>query len=207
METAAFLSATPVVDWDNRDVLAFSRQLADGRTSQADVVRGCFEWVRDEVQHTVDHGLEVITCNASDVLSERSGFCYSKSHLLAALLRANGIPTGFVYQRLALDAEGTTFCLHGLNAVWLPEDGWIRIDARGRRDNLRAEFDPPREVLPFACSLPGEQIFPFVLAEPLPLVVDALRQYRTREELELHLPDTSSLDGLSMTSVAVPAGA
>jgi diadenosine tetraphosphatase ApaH/serine/threonine PP2A family protein phosphatase len=33
-----------------------------------------------------------------------------------------------VYQRLALDARGEAFCLHGLNAVWLPKIGWYRID-------------------------------------------------------------------------------
>lgn len=34
---------------------------------------------------------------ASDVLKHRTGYCYSKNHLLAALLRVNKIPTGLCY--------------------------------------------------------------------------------------------------------------
>jgi len=150
--------------------------------------------VRDEVRHSVDYRLDPVTCSASEVLQERTGFCYAKSHLLAALLRASGIPAGFVYQRLALDDLGHAFCLHGLNAVWLPEVGWYRIDARGNRADLRATFDPPREVLPYAVAVPGERLFPQVWAEPVPLVIDALRRHRTRAELEANLPDATDSD-------------
>ncbi|MBI2949982.1 MAG: hypothetical protein HYY23_20300 [Verrucomicrobia bacterium] len=46
-------------------------------------------------------------------MEHRAGFCYAKSHLLAALLRARGIPAALCYQRLAFDAAGSAFCLHG----------------------------------------------------------------------------------------------
>jgi len=86
-----FRRATAVVDWDQPEVLAVACQLARGKALPVDVARSCFEWVRDEVSHTVDYRLEQVTCSASEVLRERTGFCYAKSHLLAALLRANGI--------------------------------------------------------------------------------------------------------------------
>lgn len=60
---------------------------------------------------------------ASEVLLEGTGFCYAKCQLLVAMLRANGIPAGFCYQRLMRDDTGTTFVLHGLAAVHLPETG------------------------------------------------------------------------------------
>ena len=183
-----FRRATAVVDWDQPEVLAVALQLARGKVLPVDVARSCFEWVRDEVSHTVDYRLEQVTCTASEVLRERTGFCYAKSHLLAALLRANGIAAGLVYQRLALDRQAMGFCLHGLNALWLPDVGWYRIDARGNRDDLRAGFDPPREHLPFACVVPGEQLFSEVWAEPLRRVVDALRRHATRGEFEANLP-------------------
>lgn len=189
-----FLRATKVVDWDRPEVLALARQLARGKVQRVDVARSCFEWVRDEVAHTVDHRLDKVTCSASEVLRERTGFCFAKSHLLAALLRANGIAAGFVYQRLALGNQAKAFCLHGLNAVWLPDVGWYRIDARGNRDDLRADFDPPREVLPFPCVVPGEQLFPEVYAEPLRRVVDVLRRHTTRAEFEANLPDATYID-------------
>jgi transglutaminase-like putative cysteine protease len=185
----AFLAATPIVDWSEPSVLALARWLAEGRTTDAEVARGCFEWVRDHVRHTVDHRLDRVTCSASEVLEARTGFCYAKSHLLAAVLRANTIPAGFVYQRLALDEAAGTFCLHGLNAVWLSGVGWYRLDARGDREDLRARFEPPREVLPFSCRLRGERLFPVVYSEPLAIVCDALRRHATRSELERHLPD------------------
>ncbi|MGH7340562.1 MAG: transglutaminase-like domain-containing protein, partial [Candidatus Rokuibacteriota bacterium] len=96
-----FGRATAVVDWRHPAVTSLARALARGRGPLA-VVRACFEWVRDRIPHTVDHGLEPVTCAASEVLREGTGFCYAKSHLLAALLRANRVPTGFVYQRLAM---------------------------------------------------------------------------------------------------------
>ena len=189
-----FLRATTVVDWDRPEVLALARQLARGKLQRVDIARSCFEWVRDEVPHTLDHRLDQVTCSASEVLRERTGFCFAKSHLLAALLRATGIAAGFVYQRLALDKKATAFCLHGLNGVWLPDVGWYRIDARGNRDDLRAGFDPPREVLPFACVVPGEQLFPEVYAEPLRRAVDVLRRHTTRAELEANLPDATDIN-------------
>jgi hypothetical protein len=196
-----FSQVTTVVDWRHPAVSRLAGELARGR-GPLGVIRACFEWVRDRIPHTVDGGLDPVTCSASEVLREGTGFCYAKSHLLAALLRANGVPTGFVYQRLALDARGTRFCLHGLNAVWLPAVGWYRLDPRGNRQDLRAEFDPPREVLPYACQVRGERLFPGVRAEPLTLVVDALRRHRTRAALEANLPDASDLDRPSSTIVA-----
>jgi hypothetical protein len=189
-----FLRVTPVIDWDQPRVLALAEELSHGANSQVDIARACFEWVRDEIPHTSDHGLDPVTCSASGVLKERTGFCYAKSHLLAALLRANGIPSGFVYQRLALDARGEVFCLHGLNAVWLPEIGWYRIDPRGNRRDLNAGFDPPHEALPFACSVTGERIFHRVFPDPTRVVLDALRRFRTRALLEANLPDAPNLD-------------
>jgi transglutaminase-like putative cysteine protease len=199
-----FGRATPVVDWRHPAIRRLARELSRGR-GPLGIVRACFEWVRDRVPHTVDHGLDRVTCVASEVLREGTGFCYAKSHLLAALLRANGIPAGFVYQRLALDERGRRFCLHGLNAVWLPHVGWYRMDPRGDREDLSAEFDPPREVLPYTSRVPGERLFPGVWAEPLPGVVAALRAHRTRAELAAHLPDAAELETPSQVGGGVVA--
>jgi hypothetical protein len=193
-EREEFLRVTPVIDWNHPRVLALAGELCKGAGSLVDVARTCFEWVRDEIPHSSDHGLDPVTCSASEVLKEWTGFCYAKSHLLAALLRANGIPTGLVYQRLALDAGGEVFCLHGLNAVWLPEIGWYRVDPRGNRSDLNAGFDPPVELLPFACSVAGERIFPRIFPDPPTVVIDALRRFRRRALLEANLPDATDLD-------------
>lgn len=103
-----------------------------------------------------------VTCRASDVLKYRTGYCFAKSHLLAALLRANQIPAGFCYQRLTMDDppaqeqndRNLRCTLHGLNAVFLPGIGWYRVDSRGNREGVDARFTSPQEQLAFEIRLP-----------------------------------------------------
>jgi transglutaminase-like putative cysteine protease len=189
-----FLDSTDVVDWFHQDVRAQAWLLAAGLSDPVDIARRCFEWVRDEVQHSVDFGRCEVTCAASEVLAARTGFCYAKSHLLAALLRANGIPAGFCYQRLSIDGRGAPFSLHGLNAVLLPEVGWYRIDARGNRAgesgfSVDAQFSPPVERLAFPIEHGGEADLPEIWPEPLGVVIAALRNHATVGALYDNLPD------------------
>lgn len=190
-----FLRATAVIDWKTPSVVAASRRLRGDETDLRMVARRCFDFVRDEIPHTVDAGLEAVTCHASAVLEQRTGFCYAKSHLLAALLRGNGIPAGLCYQRFAQDADATSFMLHGLNAVWLQGHGWYRIDARGNRPDIDAQFMPPTERLAFAVERVAEgevdscEIWP----DPLPQVVHALSTHRSARELGRNPPDAPNL--------------
>jgi transglutaminase-like putative cysteine protease len=191
---AEYLASTEVVDWDHADVRRLADDLADGESDPALVAKRCFEWVRDEIQHSMDFHRTELTCSASDVLARRTGFCYAKSHLLAALLRANKIPAGFCYQRLSIDGIGPPLSLHGLNAVWLSGIGWYRIDARGNKLGVDARFSPPVERLAFKIENQGEFEVPGVFSEPLPVVVEALRGYGTAGELAKNLPDVASSD-------------
>ena len=184
-----FLRATEIIDWRNPTVFAKSRELASGAASEAEIARRCFEWVRDEIQHSSDFQRNPVTCVASDVMEKRTGYCYAKSHLLAALLRANGIPAGFCYQRLSIDDKGAPYSLHGLNAVHLPEFGWYRIDARGNKPGVNAQFKPPVEQLAFQLNFPEERTFPEILPDPLPVVVEALRAHSTWGDMLANLPD------------------
>jgi transglutaminase-like putative cysteine protease len=184
-----FLASTDVVNWYHPDVQTAAWFLAAGESDSVTIAKRCFEWVRAEIQHCMDFQRTEVTCRASEVLTHGTGFCYAKSHLLAALLRANRIPAGFCYQRLSIDGAGEPFCLHGLNAVWLAGHGWYRVDARGNKPGVCAEFDPPREQLAFATQLPGESMLPDILAEPLPVVVNTLRQHSTVAEVCRNLPD------------------
>jgi transglutaminase-like putative cysteine protease len=130
-----------------------------------------------------------VTCTASDVLAAGTGHCYAKSHLLAALLRACGIPAGMCYQRLSRDDNGPPYTLHGFNAILLPDLGWYRADARGNRADVDARFDPPHERLAFPIRFPGEVTYDEIWPEPMPRVVAALRAHRTYDALWNDLPD------------------
>lgn len=189
-----FLRATAIVDWQNPAVLAKSRELAVGVAGPSGISRRCFEWVRDEIQHSSDFHRNPVTCAASEVLQEGTGYCYAKSHLLAALLRANGIPAGFCYQRLSLHDDGAPYSLHGLNAVHLPDYGWYRMDARGNKPGVNAQFQPPVEQLAFRLNCREERLFPEILPDPLPVVVSALRAHTTWDDMLKNLPDWNSED-------------
>jgi transglutaminase-like putative cysteine protease len=189
-----YLAASTYIDADTADVRAAARRLAEGAASELEVVRACFEFVRDEIRHSVDFELNPVTCKASDVLRHKTGYCYAKSHLLAALLRANGIPAGLCYQRLSVGDGGAPYCLHGLNAVHLKDFGWYRIDARGNKPGVDARFEPPAERLAFAVRERDERMLPEIWAEPLPVVVDALECYDTWDRVLANLPDVELLD-------------
>ena len=187
--SADFLASTDVVDWYHADVRTLAWCLAGGVDDPVEVARRCFDWVRDEIRHSVDFGDTTVTCTASEVLTHRTGFCYAKSHLLAALLRANGIPAGFCYQRLSIDGVGPPFSLHGLNAVHLPAFGWYRIDPRGDKPGVDALFSPPQERLAFPTELSGEATLPEIWPEPLPVVIKTLRRHRSVGDVCANLPD------------------
>jgi hypothetical protein len=199
---ADFLMSTNVIDWRHPAVLAQAERLG-GQGDAVEIAGRCFEWVRDEIEHCMDFGRPDVTCNASDVLAHGTGFCYAKSHLLAALLRANGIPTGFSYQRLSLDGAGPPFCLHGLNAVWLEQFGWYRMDPRGNKAGVVAQFMPPVERLAFPIKIAGEFDVPGVFIEPLAQIVEALTAASNAQTLANHLPDVSQLADLPASSARV----
>ncbi len=154
------------------------------------IVRTAFEWVRDRIPHTADVGGEVVTCSASEVMRAGTGICYAKAHLLAALLRANGIAAGFCYQVLRRDAPLSGVVLHGLNAVCLSALGrWVRLDARGNTGDIDARFDLERERLAFPPDVAaGEFTYDTIYAAPARVVVETLRSGTSLAALWPRLP-------------------
>ena len=187
-----YLTSSKYIDWRNPLVVAKAKQLGE-TVIRKDTVKNCFEYVRDEIKHSWDYQINPVTCKASEVLEHKTGYCYAKSHLLAALLRANGIPAGLCYQRLTIENDQPPFCLHGLNAVYLPDAGWYRIDARGNKAGIAAHFTPPVEKLAFPTNIEGEADLPEIWAEPLPEVVRVLTSCVTFQEVANKLPDIEIL--------------
>lgn len=189
MGIEVYLQHSKIIDWQHPEVWQQAQQLSAHKDSLTAIAQACFEWVRDEICHSYDYQLNPVTCSASEVLKFRTGYCYGKSHLLAALLRANSIPAGFCYQRLSIDDMGEPYSLHGLNGIFLPEIGWYRVDPRGNKEGIQAEFTPPQERLAYPIRLPGEWDCKQVFAKPLPVVVKALQTHQTWDELHKNLPD------------------
>jgi transglutaminase-like putative cysteine protease len=186
-----YLKVTDVIDWQHPQIIELSQQIASGHQTSTAIAKASFEWVRDEIFHSVDHQRNPVTCRASDVLKHKTGYCYAKSHLLAALLRANQIPAGFCYQRLSIDDQGAPYSLHGFNAIHLPEIGWYRVDARGNKAGVNAQFSPPQEQLAYQIRLPEEADFQIIFAEPIQPVIKALQAQTKWDEMHRNLPDIS----------------
>ncbi|HAT30049.1 MAG TPA: transglutaminase family protein [Janthinobacterium sp.] len=177
MNLGPYLSASAVIDCDHPGIQTLARELA-GASAEASAesrAKRCFDWVRDEIEHSVDFGRDEMTCRASDVLAVGTGLCIAKSHLLVALLRANGVAAGFCYQRLASTNPAAPFATHGFVAVWLDGIGWYRCDARGNsKPGIHCEFTPGAENLAFQALREGECLYPEVWAEPWPELVAAM---------------------------------
>ncbi|MBM0743914.1 transglutaminase family protein [Phormidium sp. CLA17] len=186
-----YLEADEVIDWHHPDILAQAKQLSFGQITSAAIAQRCFEWVRDNIFHSVDYQMNPVTCKASEVLRYETGYCYAKSHLLAALLRANGIPAGFCYQRLSIDDKGAPYSLHGFNAIYLEDIGWYRVDARGNREGVNAQFTPPIEQLAFTIQFSEEADFSTIFPKPSVGVVEALQAHSIWSEMLCNLPDIS----------------
>jgi transglutaminase-like putative cysteine protease len=180
------------VDFDHPDV---QRHLAaspcEDRSEEA-VICADFEFVRDQVAHSWDIGSRRVTGRASEVLRHREGICYAKSHLLAALLRGRGIPAGLCYQKLTLgDTPESGYCVHALNAVWIASrQAWVRLDARGNKAGVDAQFSLDEERLAFAVRLECSEVdYGLVHAEPPPEITQALTAHEDcRIMYAHHLP-------------------
>lgn len=184
-----FLAATDIIDSNNPTIVAAAADIVGDARNDEEVADRCFKWVRDFVRHSSDHQIPVVTCTASDVLKHRAGFCYAKSHLLVALLRARGVPAALCYQRLAFDDTASSFFLHGLVAVYLKRFGWYRVDPRGDKPGISSDFSPPVERLPYTPKLTGEMDVPGRFSDAMACVVGTLRQWPTAAEVRANLPD------------------
>lgn len=134
-------------------------------------------FVRDEVIHSYDVQDKRVTVTASEVLEHKVGICWAKSNLLAALLRANDVPAGLCYQRLTLgDTPESGYCIHALNVVYIKQlSKWIRLDSRGNKVGVEAQFSLDKEILAFPIRKEYDEIdYEDVYSEPLPKLMKIL---------------------------------
>jgi transglutaminase-like putative cysteine protease len=169
-----YLWPAPLIDCNAPDVERFVEdRLAD--CDDVEAARRAFLFVRDEVSHSWDIQGHRVTRSASDALRHREGICYPKSHLIAALLRRRGIPTAVCYQRLTLlDDDSAGYAIHALNAVYV--DGrWARLDARGNKPGVAAEFDLDVERLAFPIRPEYDEVdYPYLFVNPHRAIVETL---------------------------------
>lgn len=147
-----YLIETPSIDYMNPHIQKMVRELLNQSDDNLDYIKRCYAFVRDEIPHSWDIKTDVASRTASDVLKNRTGICWTKSCLLAALLRANRIPSGISYQLLTrVDDANEGYMIHALNTVYIKDlKKWIRLDARGNKENIDAYFSLDGEHLAYS---------------------------------------------------------
>lgn len=80
--------------------------------------------------------------------------------------------------------------LHGLNAVYIKSiDKWIRLDARGNKPGVDAQFSLYSEKLAYTVRPElGEEDIPIIFAEPNENVVRSLTTDKKLDEVVKNLP-------------------
>ena len=190
-----YLERTEYVDYDEPGVKNLAERLKTESQDEISLIRNAYYYVRDEIKHSWDVQDRRVTISAGDTLREGVGICWAKANLLAALLRANGIPAGFSYQRLTLgDTPDTGFCIHAMNTVYVARlDKWIRLDARGNKDGVHAEFSTEEEQLAFEIKSEGEIDYHDNHSYPDQGLMKVLRESTDAMDMYLHhLPDQLS---------------
>ena len=171
-----YLHPTPTIDSEHPSVRRHAEEIIGGLAGELDQAKALFEWVRDTIPHSWDIQSRKVTCKASQVLAEGTGICFAKSHLLAAMSRAAGIPAGLCYQQFRRNPEYGGDGLHGLNAIYLASVAkWVRVDPRGNKPGVDAQFSLDEEKLAYPPdSENGEFIYETIFADADRAVVEFL---------------------------------
>ena len=186
-----YLEKTSYIDYSSYNIQKCMTALFEGVRNDVDKAKIAYHFVRDEIPHSFDCNAAVITAKASDVLKYKTGICHAKANLLAALLRSVGIPVGFCYQHLTLlddDSEG--YCIHCFNAIYL-ENRWIKVDARGNTNGIKAEFSLKDPILAFPIRPEYDEYFwDEIFAVPHTATMKLLERAESIQEVRENLPES-----------------
>lgn len=182
----------PYINFSNKIIQEKIKGIQEKAHTQKEQAALAFAIARDEIRHSFDTQYQRITIGADETLIQKEGICFAKSHLLATLLRGLHIPAGFCYQRVL--RKGTVdsgYALHGLNAIYLEDYGWFRVDPRGNKPGIDAQFSIEEEKLayPIRTEL-GEVDYPFVYPAPLDSVIKSMEDSQTTQELFFNRPES-----------------
>ena len=175
MET--YLQPTWFLDSDHPEVAALARSTCDGCETDVERAVRLFRAVRDEIRYTVKVDFtDPDAYRASATLARGDGFCVPKSILLAALLRAEGVPSRLHFadlrNRLVPDdlramMHTDVFVFHGYVEAFL-EGTWRKATpsfdpGTCRRRNIKTvEFDGRSDALLHRESADGRFQFEYL---------------------------------------------
>lgn len=154
-----FLQEDYYIDYSSGIIQSKAAKLFSENMTDLEKTKATYLFVRDEISHSFDCDAEIITARASDVLLHKTGICHAKANLLAALLRSQKIPTGFCFEHITLaDDDSLGYCVHAFNAVLLDRK-WIKLDARGNKQGVNAEFSDTGSILAYPIRKEYDEYF------------------------------------------------
>ncbi len=131
-----YLRPTHFCDSLDPEIVAAAGRITSGCVSEREKALKIFRFVRDSVPYTFGPwGFK-----ASETLKTMAGMCTSKANLMVALLRASGIPAGYMILKvnsqdyfgpvtpISFRFMGSKNSVHIYPVVWL-DSNWIRADA------------------------------------------------------------------------------
>ncbi|MDL2294932.1 transglutaminase-like domain-containing protein [Ruminococcaceae bacterium OttesenSCG-928-D13] len=133
-EQAPYLVPTKLVRYTPDSLcVAESYELAAHSADNLSVAQQVFAWVAGNIEYDYDKADEIGGTTLryepypDETYETRLGICYDYASLLAAMLRANGIPTKLVKGEV-MRSDGQIIA-HAWNMVWTEQSGWIAVDS------------------------------------------------------------------------------
>ncbi|MDL2324145.1 transglutaminase-like domain-containing protein [Ruminococcaceae bacterium OttesenSCG-928-A16] len=130
-EFAPFLVPSQIVDYnENTDCIELSYQLAQHASTNVEVVATVYHWVKNNISYDTEKAIEVLSNTLyrpvlDEIIQEKTGICYDYAAVVAAMLRANGIPCKLIMGNVQTPQDGSVY--HAWNMIWLEEVGWIAV--------------------------------------------------------------------------------
>lgn len=131
-----YLKPTEFIDSDSPEIQAFAQKAVEGAKTPSEKAVKLYYAVRDGIYYDpyrIEHTREGF--KASNILRKGYGFCVAKAVVLAAALRAQGIPCRLHFadvrnhlttERLKKLMQTDIFFYHGYNDIFL-NGQWIKI--------------------------------------------------------------------------------
>ncbi len=125
-EFAPFVVPNQIVDYDAGSAcVAFAREQAADKSSDADVVKAVYAYIKDHVTYDVAKAqsppsgyIPVV----DDTFATNTGICFDYASLAAAMLRSCGIPT-----KVETGYISPSGIYHAWNEVYVKDSGWIEV--------------------------------------------------------------------------------
>lgn len=125
-----FLLPNIVVNYDDTSpAVTLAQQLAAHCVSDLEIVQMVYYWVQNNIVYDTDKAEDVKSQytylpNLEQILRDKKGICYDYAALVAAMLRANGIPCKLIKGNVTSNGQDL---YHAWNMIWLDDIGWIAV--------------------------------------------------------------------------------